>query len=436
MEKTKETVFELRDVDDLIPYARNARTHSPEQVQKLAGSIKEFGFLNPVVISEDGGILAGHGRVMAAQKLGIKQVPCVVESHLTEAQRKAYILADNRLALDAGWDEEMLAVELKELKVDYDFDMDLLGFSDDELKQFGIDESIEDSFEPTKEPDDEVEVDENVEPVTELGDVWILGDHRLICGDSRDADVVEKVMAGNKPNLMVTDPPYGVKYDPSTRLRYSDEKNRTGLVVSANKDAKGLVTNDDCSHWKESYSLFGGNVAYVWCPGSHIDDFMIDLKACGFEISSEIIWNKSQLCFGKCDYHWKHESCLYATRGDHNWKGGRKQTTVWNSQTIKWAGREERKWGNGTQNPIECRKRPIENNSDPGDWVYDPFSGSGTTIIAAEQTGRKCIGIELSPTYCDAICRRFESVTGKKAIRESDGAEFSELIAARDKSKA
>lgn len=433
---SKETTFELRDVEDLIPYARNARTHSQEQIQKLAGSIKEFGFLNPVVISEDGGILAGHGRVMAAQKLGIKQVPCVVESHLTEAQRKAYILADNRLALDAGWDEEMLAVELKELKVDYDFDMDLLGFSDEELKQFGIDEPIEDSFEPTKEPDDEVEVDESVEPVTELGDVWVLGDHRLICGDSRDADVVEKVMAGNKPNLMVTDPPYGVKYDPSTRLRYKDEKNRTGLVVSAHKDAKGLVTNDDCSHWKESYSLFEGNVAYVWCSATHIDDFMTDLKECGFEISSMIIWNKSQLCFGRADYHWKHEPCLYATRGDHNWKGGRKQTTVWDIQTIEWAGREEGKWGHGTQKPIECMKRPIENNSDPGDLVYDPFSGSGTTIIAAEQTGRKCIGIELSPTYCDAICRRFESVTGKRAIRESDGAEFSEMIAARDKSKA
>jgi DNA modification methylase len=429
----KDTKFELRNVDDLIPYARNARTHSPEQVQKLAGSIKEFGFLNPVVISEDGGILAGHGRVMAAQKLGIKQVPCVVESHLTEAQRKAYILADNRLALDAGWDEEMLAVELKELKGEYDFDMELLGFSDEELKQFGVDEPIDEDFEPTKEPDDEVEFDESIEPVTELCDVWILGDHRLICGDSRDADVVEKVIAGNKPNLMVTDPPYGVKYDPTSRVKPDEDG---GVKKSFSKGAKGSVMNDDETHWKESYSLFGGNVAYIWCSATHIDDFMGDLKECGFEISSMIIWNKSQLCFGRADYHWKHEPCLYATKGEHNWKGGRKQTTVWDIQTIEWAGREEGKWGHGTQKPIECMKRPIENNSDPGDWVYDPFCGSGTTIIAAEQTGRKCIGIELSPIYCDAICRRFENVTGKKAIRESDGAEFSELIAARDKSKA
>lgn len=429
---SKETTFELRNVEDLIPYARNARTHSPEQIQKLAGSIKEFGFLNPVVISEDGGILAGHGRVMAAQKLGIKQVPCVVESHLTETQRKAYILADNRLALDAGWDEEMLAVELKELSNEYDFDMELLGFSDEELKQYGVMEPIEDSFVPEKDADDEVEVNEEVAPVTMPGDVWLLGDHRLICGDSRDADVVEKVMAGNNPNLMVTDPPYGVKYDPSTRLRYKDQKNRVGLVVSAHKDAKGLVTNDDCFHWKESYSLFCGNVAYVWCAATHIDDFMGDLKECGFEISSMIIWNKSQLCFGRADYHWKHEPCLYATRGNHNWKGGRKQTTVWDIQTIEWAGREEGKWGHGTQKPIECMKRPIENNSDPGDWVYDPFCGSGTTIIAAEQTGRKCIAVELSPVYCDAICRRFEAVTGKNAVRESDGAFWSDLIAERD----
>lgn len=234
--KSKETTFELRDVDDLIPYARNARTHSPEQVQKLAGSIKEFGFLNPVVISDDGGILAGHGRVLAAQKLGIKQVPCVVESHLTDVQKKAYILADNRLALDAGWDEEMLGVELKELKVDYNFDMDLLGFSDDELKQFGIDEPIEDSFEHTKEPDDEVEVDEDVEPVTKLGDVWILGEHRLICGDSRDVDVVEKVMAGNKPNLMITDPPYGVKYAPTSRVKPDGNGGVKNLGVRVRKD--------------------------------------------------------------------------------------------------------------------------------------------------------------------------------------------------------
>lgn len=427
MEKREKTKFEMRNVEDLIPYARNARTHSPEQIQRIAGSIKEFGFLNPVVISNDGGILAGHGRVMAAQKLGLKEVPCVIESHLTEAQKRAYILADNRLALDAGWDEEMLKVELTDLRDEFNFDLDLIGFNQEELESFFENNPIE--MESESGEDEEVEIDENAEAVTNLGDIWILGDHRLICGDNRDSDIVENVMAGNKPNLMVTDPPYGVKYDPKSRMR-GDKNN--GVEKAYTKERSGVVLNDDCSHWKESYSLFEGNVAYVWCSASHMDDFMIDLKACGFEISSQIIWNKSNFCIGRSDYQWKHEPCLYATRGNHNWRGGRNKTTVWDIP-LTYQLKQEGAWGHGTQKPIECMKKPIENNSDPGDWVYDPFCGSGTTIIAAEQTGRKCIGVELSPTYCDAICRRFESVTGKKAIRESDGAEFSELIAARDK---
>ena len=189
---TRETTFELRNVDDLIPYARNARTHSPEQIQKLAGSIKEFGFINPIIISQDGGVLAGHGRIMAAQKLGIKQVPCVIESHLTDAQRRAYILADNRLALDAGWDEEMLKIELAELK-EMDFDLDFTGFSDDELKAFLDDEIVDTTGSENDEESEPEEVNEEKEAITQLGDIWLLGDHRLICGDSTDGNVVAKL---------------------------------------------------------------------------------------------------------------------------------------------------------------------------------------------------------------------------------------------------
>lgn len=420
---SKQTVFELRNTDDLIPYARNARTHSSEQIQKLMGSIKEFGFLNPVVISEDGGILAGHGRVMAAQKLGIKQVPCVVESHLTEAQKKAYILADNRLALDAGWDEEMLSVELKSLQDEYDFDLDLLGFSDEELKKFDIELSdlseSGSSGNSESDPDNEVVVDE-AEPVTKEDDIWILGDHRLICGDSTNPDVVKSVMNGEKPNLMVTDPPYGVNLKPIGQKR------------KAVKGRIGLVTNDDNDSWYESYQLFQGNIAYVWHANTHQPVIMEDLKKCNFEITSVIIWNKNLHSIGFSDYQWKHEACIYATRGNHNWKGGRNQFTVWDIPNIICLTKDEGEWGHSTQKPIECMKRPIENNTDPGEWVYDPFCGSGTTIIAAEMTGRKCCACEIAPKYCDAICRRFESVTGKKAIRESDGVTFDELIEARD----
>lgn len=424
--ESKETTFELRDVDDLIPYARNARTHSPEQVQKLAGSIKEFGFLNPVVISEDGGILAGHGRIMAAQKLGIKQVPCVVESHLTEAQKKAYILADNRLALDAGWDEEMLAVELKSLRDEYDFELDMLGFNDDELKKLDISlEGIDGGEESVGEsdPDDIVDVEEG-EPVSREGDIWVLGDHRLICGDCTDGEVVKAVMNGVKPNLMVTDPPYGVKYNPESR----PVSEKSGRKKHCSDGRSGKVTNDDRTDWKDAYSLFKGNVAYVWCPNTFMDYFMQDLRSCGYDMTSVIIWNKNEQVLGMGDYHWKHEPCIYATRGNHNWKGGRDKTTVWDIPLIMHLKKSEGEWGHSTQKPIECMKRPIENNSDPGDWVYDPFCGSGTTIIAAEMTGRKCCACEISPQYCDAICRRFESVTGKKVFREGDKVTFDELM--------
>lgn len=410
----KETKFELRDIDDLIPYARNARTHSPEQVQKLAGSIKEFGFINPVIISDDGGVLAGHGRILAAQKLGIKQVPCVIESHLTDAQKRAYILADNRLALDAGWDEEMLKIELTELK-DLNFNMDLIGFSDDELKQFINDDRLSDFGGDGEGGDEkEVEVDEEQEAVTQPGDVWILGEHRFVCGDCTNAEVVSKVMGIAKPILMVTDPPYGTKYDP-----------KTSVIRPHSKGREGLVTNDDRADWYEAYSLFPGDICYIWHNALYADLLISEIKKCGFKLISQIIWNKNQLAMGLSDYHWKHEACIYAAKGNHNWKGGRSQSTVWDIKVIRLL--DEGEWGHGTQKPIECMRRPIENNSDPGDYVYDPFLGSGTTLIAAEQTGRKCIGCEISPHYCDAIIRRWESETGKKAILQGDGAFFDDL---------
>lgn len=408
----KNTAFEYRNVDDLIPYARNARTHNAEQIQQIAGSIKEFGFLNPIIISEDGGVLAGHGRILAAQKLGLKRVPCIIESHLSDTQRRAYILADNRLALSAGWDMEMLKVELNELK-DMDFDMDLMGFSANELDTYMADEPIKDIDGEGEEI--EVDVDEDSESVTQPGDLWILGDHRLICGDCTNPDVVARVMGEAKPNLMVTDPPYGVNYDPKTQLR------------GHSKGMAGKVYNDERADWTEAYSLFTGNIAYIWHANSFSDVVMKNIKDCGFKINSVIIWNKNNFAMGLSDYHWKHEPCLYATRGNHNWKGGRDKTTVWDIPSILFAKKEEGEWGHGTQKPIECMKRPIENNSDKGEYVYDPFLGSGTTLIAAEKTGRKCIGCEISPHYCDAIIRRWESETGGRAVLDGDGAYFDDL---------
>lgn len=406
--------YEMRNIDELIPYARNARTHSPEQVTKLASSIKEFGFINPVIISDDGGVLAGHGRILAAKKLGIEKVPCVIESHLTEAQKRAYILADNRLALDAGWDEEMLKIELEELK-DLNFDMDLIGFTQDELNQFM---SINDDLSlggDEQDGDKEVEVNEEEEPTVQPGDLWLLGEHRLICGDSTDQDTVKKLFGDDRPNLMVTDPPYGVNLKPIGQKR------------KASKGRIGLVLNDDKDSWYESYSLFPGNIAYVWHANTHQPVIMEDLKKCGFDITSVIIWNKNLHSIGFSDYQWKHEACIYATRGNHNWKGGRNQFTVWDIPNIICLTKEEGEWGHSTQKPIECMKRPIVNNTDEGEFVYDPFSGSGTTFIAAERTNRKCLGVELNPVYCDAIIRRWQQETGKKAILSGDGVSFDDL---------
>lgn len=409
---TRETTFELRNVDDLIPYARNARTHSPEQIQKLAGSIKEFGFINPIIISQDGGVLAGHGRIMAAQKLGIKQVPCVIESHLTDAQRRAYILADNRLALDAGWDEEMLKIELAELK-EMDFDLDFTGFSDDELKAFLDDEIVDTTGSENDEESEPEEVNEEKESITQLGDIWLLGDHRLICGDSTDGNVVAKLFGEDNPNLMVTDPPYGVKYDPT-------------LAGGFAKDRAGTVLNDDRASWEDTYKHFKGDVAYVWHSNIHSHTVFGDLIKCGFKITSMIIWNKPQFVIGYSDYKWKHEPCVYATRGNHNWQGEFNECTVWDIQLVRYSG--EGAWGHSTQKPIECMLRPIKNNSTPGEYVYDPFLGSGTTIIAAERSGRKCLGCELSPHYCDAIVRRWQNETGRKAVLKETGAFFDDLV--------
>lgn len=406
--------YEIRNVDDLIPYARNARTHSPEQVSKLASSIKEFGFINPVIISDDGGILAGHGRVMAAKKLGIEKVPCVIESHLTQAQKRAYILADNRLALDAGWDDEMLKIELTELK-DLDFDMDLLGFSQDEIDQFM---SMNDDLampDDCNGEDKEVEVNEEGESTVQPGDLWILGNHRLICGNSTNSETVSRLFGEDRPNLMVTDPPYGVNLKPIGQKR------------KALKGRIGLVLNDDRDSWYEAYSLFPGNIAYVWHANTHQPVIMDDLKKCNFEITSVIIWNKNLHSIGFSDYQWKHEACIYATRGKHNWKGGRNQFTVWDIPNIICLTKDEGEWGHSTQKPIECMKRPIVNNTDEGEYVYDPFSGSGTTFIAAERTNRKCLGVELNPHYCDAIIRRWQQETGKKATLSGDGASFDDL---------
>ncbi len=401
--------YKPRPVAELIPYARNARTHSEAQVAQIAASIREFGFTNPILIDADRGVIAGHGRLLAARKLGMAEVPTLELSHLTPAQRRAYVLADNKLALNAGWDEDLLRIELGELQAD-GFDLALTGFDLDEITGY-----LADPTTGLTDPDDTPAAPEV--PVSRVGDVWLMGRHRLVCGDSTDQELVGRALNGVSPHLMVTDPPYGVEYDPAWR-------NRAGL---GHTERVGKVENDDRADWREAWALFPGEVAYVWHGALHAAKVAEGLEACGFQVRAQIVWAKARLVLGRGHYHWQHEPCWYVVRGQGHWSGDRKQTTLWQIPSRA----QDADTVHGTQKPVECMRRPIENNSSPGQAVYEPFSGSGTTIVAAEMTGRACHAIELSPAYVDVAVLRWQAFTGHQALLESDGRSYADIQAER-----
>ena len=407
---------ERRPVAELIPYARNARTHSPEQVDQIAASIREWGWTVPVLLDESDGIIAGHGRVLAAKKLGLPDIPCMVARGWSDAQRKAYVLADNKLTLNAGWDNDLLRIELGDLQA-LNFDVGLTGFSLDEIGMLTADKTAG-LTDPDEAPDPPAE------PVTVLGDVWLLGRHRLVCGDSTTVESVDKALNGVKPHLMVTDPPYGDDYDPDWRNRAfrANGKPHGGRAV-------GPVMNDNRADWREAWALFPGDVIYCWhSPGANSFEFYHGLVDSGFQIRTQIIWNKSSFSIGRGHYHAKHEPCWYAVRKGKtgHWAGDRKQCTVWDIPKPR-----KSETGHSTQKPVECMKRPIENNSSAGQAVYEPFSGSGTTIIAGEMTGRSVHAIELSPAYVDVAITRWQNFTGQTAALESTGKTFVEVMAHR-----
>ncbi|GLS79485.1 methyltransferase [Paracoccus marinus] len=408
--------IEMMPTGQLVPYARNARTHSDDQVAQIAASITEFGFTNPILIGEDGVIIAGHGRLMAAQRLGLSEVPVIVLAHLNAAQRRALVVADNKIALNAGWDTVILLEQIELIRAD-GFDIDLVGFSDVELGELLAEIEAPETAGAIDGEDDIPEPP--AEPVSRPGDLWILGPHRLLCGDSTVATDVERVLAGVTPLLMVTDPPYGVEYDPSWR-------NQAG--ASATKRT-GKVLNDDRADWREAWALFPGDVAYVWHGALHATTVADSLIASGFNIRSQIIWAKDRLILSRGDYHWQHEPCWYAVRarGKGHWAGDRKQTTLWHITSRD----QDAETVHGTQKPVECMRRPLLNNSSPGQAIYEPFMGSGTTMIAAETTGRTCLGIELNPAYVDVAVERWQNLTGGAAVLEGDGRSFAEVAGER-----
>ena len=390
MNTTKD--MQLVNINKLIPYANNARTHSPEQINKLRSSLREFGFINPIIIDRDYNIIAGHGRVMAAREENLKEVPCVFADHLTEAQKKAYIIADNRMALDAGWDEEMLRVELESLS-DQAFDLSFTGFDQDELEKLFRDENQE------KVTEDDFDVDEELSKpaITHEGDLWTIGRHRLLCGDSTKKESFERLMKGDKSNLVVTDPPYNVDYQgvagkiKNDNMR--DEEFYTFILSAFNRIHENMASDASI---------------YVFHADTEGLNFRKAFDEAGFHLSGCCIWKKHRLMIGHSPYQWQHEPCLYGwlKGGKHSWYADRKQSTIWEFD------KPSKNDLHPTMKPIALIAYCILNSSMTNAIVLDPFLGSGTTMMASQQIDRSCYGIELDPKYCDVIVNRFIEMIG------------------------
>lgn len=382
--------FEKVDIDKLIPYAKNARTHSKEQILQLRASLREFGFVNPVLVDKDLNIIAGHGRVLAAKEEGVTEAPCVFVEHLTDTQKQAYIIADNRLALSAGWDMEMLAVELEDLEL-AEFDIALLGFDDSELNRLLMDaDDIE---------DDDFDVEEELAKpaITQTGDLWLLGEHRLVCGDSTVADTFDLLMNGKLANLVVTDPPYNVNYEGSA----------------------GKIKNDNMADQQfyqfllDAFMLTERAMArdasiYVFHADTEGLNFRKAFSEAGFYLSGTCIWKKQSLVLGRSPYQWQHEPVLFGwkKKGKHAWYSDRKQSTIWEF------AKPRKNADHPTMKPVPLLAYPIINSSLTGCIVLDPFGGSGSTLIACEQTGRICYTVELDQKFCDVIVKRYIEQVG------------------------
>lgn len=401
--------IERRKVSDLTPYARNSRTHSDEQVAQIAASIKEWGWTVPVLIDPDGGLIAGHGRIMAAQRLGLDEVPCMVADGWTEAQRKAYVIADNKLALNAGWDDELLKVELGELG-DLDFDLSLTGFSSDELGAMLADE-------PTEGLTDEDAVPDVPEvPVTVEGDVWVMGRHRLMCGDSTSIDAVDKLLAGCKADMVFTDPPYGVEFQSNMRTK------------SAKFDM--LLNDDTFLSIAPIIEACSTGWVFVWTSWKVQTRWIDQFEGFGYP-SNIVIWHKPGGGIGdlKRTFSSDYEVALVWHRGAD--LCGKRIGSVWK---ISKDGAGTYK--HPTQKPVELGVEAIDKTTRPGAIVLDLFGGSGSTLIACEKTARDCRMMELDPKYCDVIARRWQDFTGQKATLEGDGRTFEEIEADRAASVA
>ena len=402
-------------VAELVPYAKNARTHSPEQVNQIARSIESFGFVNPVLVGDDKVIVAGHGRLMAANELGMKTVPVIVLSHLDEVQRRALVLADNKLAENAGWDEELLKLELQALE-DLDFDLDIVGFSLDELNDLLVDDSAEGNTEDDAVP----EVQE--QPVSKPGDLWVLGNHRLLCGSATESADVEKLMGGQLADMVFTDPPYNVDYA-NPEKDGKAKKDRRIKNDNLGDEFHGFLT----AAMTSMLSVCKGAV-YVCMSSSELDTLQSAFREAGGKWSTFLIWAKNTFTLGRADYQRQYEPILYGWKegSDHFWCGARDQGDVW------FFNKPAKNDLHPTMKPVELVERAIRNSSKTQDIVLDLFGGSGSTLIACEKTGRHARLTELDPKYVDVIVRRWEEYAGKEAYLEENNLTFAQVKEERD----
>lgn len=407
-------------LDALVPYARNSRTHSPEQIAQVAASIREFGFTNPVLIDAQGGIIAGHGRVIAARQLGLSEVPCIRLAHLADAQKRAYVIADNKLALNAGWDDELLSLELRELD-GLGFDLRLTGFNDDEISKL-LDLDLE---EGEGQGDADAVPEVRPDPISRPGDVWVLGRHRVMCGDSADEGSAFLLLDGKFADMVFTDPPYGVSYaDKNESLNKAAKGNRIQTEIKNDHLQGDELAAFFLSIFATMHAAMKpGCPFYVCAPqgGEQMMMMMMMMKA-GIPMRHELIWVKNNHVLGRADYHYKHEPILYGWKegAGRPWYGERDKFSTWH------VDKPQQSKLHPTMKPVELVEIALKNSSKRGDIVLDLFGGSGTTLIACEKTGRTARLMELDPRYCDVIVRRWQDFTGQRAIHAETGDPFPE----------
>ena len=413
---------ENRKVAVLKPHPRNPHVHPEEQISAMAAGIKEFGIYKvSVLVDEKDTILAGHGMILACKRAGVEEIPVAVARGWSEEKKLAVVEADNRFAELSAWNEQLRIENLQQLQA-WGFPLELTGWAAEPLADF-----LHKGTVYPKDPEEAPPVPHK--PVSRRGDVWVLGTlHRLLCGDATSESDVAKCLAGKKPHLMVTDPPYGVEYNAGWRNDAAQAGYTSMGRGPPGGRAVGKVENDNRADWREAWALFPGAVVYVWHAPTKVGVVAQSLEATKFVIRAQIIWGKNNIVVSRGDYHPQHESLFYAVRkgATGHWAGDRKQTTLWNIDKPM-----KSETGHSTQKPIECMKRPIENNSCSGDAVYDPFVGSGTTIIACEMTRRRALAIEVEPGYVDVAVQRWQEFTGKKAVLEATGRTFDQTRAER-----